>query len=710
MTSRRTSRADRWRHRSAAVLAVAVIVAMVGTAGPGAQPASAASSGSVVGGPGAKLAPNPNPNPDPDPNPNPDPDPNPNPDPDPNPNPNPDPDPTPPTQNPDPLQPDPANDPAAIAREQAAEAARQEAEAAREAAEKAAELAEAQQKVRIAWEKRGRPSRMIVIRSTRVDVVANGQLDSQVPRVAGPVAVENLDKVLPASWMSVDGETARLTAAVVLTPGVTFELAGGAIKTLQLGGGAKANEAAIVHTGGGKLVVRGMTVTSAHRETGEPLAANVKGRPYIVVSGNGSLRAEDAQFNDLGTIDTGNDDGHPAIVFNRNSTGKLTRTSMAKNSIGLKLSRSQGVELDDVTVAESSGDGIVMQGDLKTVMTNVKVEKNGANGVLVTGDSTDRPIGGIATNDNKTYGVAVVGQTKPLVQGVTTTADRAGGLRISRSSEVTVRDFAATDQPIGVFTHVNSTAIVLDGLRMSGGRRGVVIEKSTKGLEVRGSTIEGARVAGVAIGGHNIQVHDSRVADARTGVRIERGAGEVTVKGLTVDRGRDGVVATGGTTGVVIENIIANNVTSDAVRTYSPGTKIIGGEISGGLTGIDVGAPTTITGTSIVVADEGIHSRSAELVHADQVNVDTVELGVNTAPGSPFLLTNSRVHALEAIRGEVEIRGESNDVGLPPLNLLGAVGVPLILLAFALELIHWTRQRKVGGGKRQAPPPLPAAT
>ena len=42
------------------------------------------------------------------------------------------------------------------------------------------------------------------------------------------------------------------------------------------------------------------------------------------------------------------------------------------------------------------------------------------------------------------------------------------------------------------------------------------------------------------------------------------------------------------------------------------------------------------------------------------------------------------------------------------LNLLGAIGVPLVILAVFLEVMHSARQRRFGGLRRHAPPTLPA--
>jgi hypothetical protein len=270
-----------------------------------------------------------------------------------------------------------------------------------------------------------------------------------------------------------------------------------------------------------------------------------------------------------------------------------------------------------------------------------------------------------------------------------------------------IRDITTKDQPIGLFMHVNTTNIALENLNLTGGRRGVVVEKTTKNLQIANSTIDGARVAGVAIGGHDITMDGVQVSDSRTGVRVERGAGNVVATNLKLSGGQDGLVTTAGTTGVVIRDMAADGIENDAVRNFSPGAQIIGGRVTGGLTGIDAEAATTISGTSVGLSNEGIRARTNEPVTIDNVTVDAVTVGVNIATGTPVALTNSRVHALEAVRGSYP-GGAGNDLSLPPLNLLGAIGVPLIILALILEGMHSLRQRRYGGLNRHLPPTLPA--
>ena len=153
---------------------------------------------------------------------------------------------------------------------------------------------------------------------------------------------------------------------------------------------------------------------------------------------------------------------------------------------------------------------------------------------------------------------------------------------------------------------------------------------------------------------------------------------------------------------MILQNLQVDGVANDAVRSFSPDARILGGTIT-------VGATTTISGTSTTRTDQGIRARSTGLVHADAVDVNALSVGINAEAGCPVLLTGSHVHALEAVRGQLTQHGD-NDLSLPPLNLLGAIGSPLILLALVLELVHTARQHHLGSSaRRRQPPALPAA-
>jgi hypothetical protein len=593
-------------------------------------------------------------------------------------------------------------------------AAKEAAEAARKAAEKAEkerlraireaqERAEQAAKARASWDERGRPRQMVTIRTDRVEVVDNGRLTTLVPRRPGSLDLRGLDRMLPADWITVDGETATVNTAIVLTPGVNFEIAD--IPTVKLTGGPEVPDASAIYTGSGRLTLKNTTLNGVDR-SGQPLPFDAVGRPFIEAAGGGEVNATDVTITDMGVPEHGQATAEPAVGFNPGSTGSLVRTTLQRNNIGVEVSKAQGVNLDGVTVTESETDGIVLNGDQGTRMANLRAEKNGGNGMFVGGENSDRPVSGLTTLNNKLYGLVVTVQKGTQISGITTEADEAGGLRLNQVENVTVTDFTATDQPIGIFTHVGSTGIVLDNVRTSGGRRGVVVEKSTTNLELKNSTIEGARVAGVNVGGKEIQVNAVQITDAKAGVRIERGAAHVKLTGSTIDGGRDGVVSSPGAQDVTITDLTANNVEDGAIRLGTPHAVVSGGTINGGATGIQVTGPATITAVAINGPSAGMRVRSSELVRAENVAIEATDLGLDVSPGSQMVLANSSVHALEAVRGVFTPEG-TNNISLPPLNLLAAMGVPLILLAIVLEQVHSFRQRKVGGNKKRLPPAIP---
>lgn len=555
------------------------------------------------------------------------------------------------------------------------------------------------------WESRGRPDRLIIVRRSGIDTVAGGQLQRHAVRSVGTITLRTLAAYVPSTWLTIDGSTARLSATLVLSTGVTLGV-DAPVTTLALTGGAAAPAAASVFTGGGSVALSGVTVTSADPATGAPMPVG-PGRPFIQVSQGGRLDAADAVIGDLGAVV--GPKTYPGLTFDAGSGGSVVRTTLSRNTVGLSLDRSVGVRLDTVTVSQSATDGLALHGDTDTSLIGIRAEGNGKNGVIVSGRSSPRPITGITTQSNHDFGVVVVGQAQPHVSAILTTGDGAGGMEINHSTDVAVTGFTAINEPVGVYTHVSSARVTLDGLTVTGGRHGVVVEKTTAGLTLTRSRVEGTEL-GVSLGGHQMRLTDVTLVDSQTAVAIQRGAADVTVDGLTIGGGKDGFIANPGTTGVVVRNLSTTGVANTAVRALSPDEQILGGRIDGSSTGIDVQAPTTLTGITIAGADTGVRARTTKDVRASQVDIAAVAVGINVADGTPVVLSGSRVHALESIRGTITEQGV-NDLSLPPLSLLGAIGVPLVALAVLLETVAalraLRRKRKRAGALATDDPPRP---
>jgi hypothetical protein len=110
-----------------------------------------------------------------------------------------------------------------------------------------------------------------------------------------------------------------------------------------------------------------------------------------------------------------------------------------------------------------------------------------------------------------------------------------------------------------------------------------------------------------------------------------------------------------------------------------------------------------VTSTQIGLTSTGVRARGTDPITLARVKIDAVAVGIDAEQGSAATVRASSVHALEAVRGTVTLLGV-NDLSLPPLNLLGAIGLPLVLLAILLEVLHLLRQRKYGPTRRIQPP------
>ena len=353
-----------------------------------------------------------------------------------------------------------ADQAAGAARARAA-AAEQQARAAAAEARRVAQLAANRQRVRATWESRGRPARLVIVRDVSLDIVTQGRLTRRTPRRAGPLNLTTLSRYLPSSWLSIDGGTATLTAAVVLTPRVVLDI-GGDVTTVKLTGGATLSQAASIYTGSGRILLHGVTITSADPASGQPLTAS-PGRPFLVVTSGGRLDASDVTATDLGTSDDG-PRPRSAIQFNPGSTGSVVRSTFTRNSVGLQLDGSQDVRIEDVAVTESLGHGLATSRDSGTVLRGIRAERNGGNGIRLNTTTTKEPITGVSTAGNGRFGIAAIRLRDTRIEDMRANGDAAGGLELSQSTGVTVSGFAATDEPAGVYavsyTHLTLPTIL----------------------------------------------------------------------------------------------------------------------------------------------------------------------------------------------------------------------------------------------------------
>ena len=179
----------------------------------------------------------------------------------------------------------------------------QQARARAKASRRAARLVESGRRAQASWEAHGRPTSMVVVRPTSVDLVTEGRLTRRVPRRVGDVDAARAGPVR-AAVLAVDNRRQRAARRRTRPhPGRHRGCRRCGRDDFDAGRWDDAAGGGVSYTGGGRLVLHGVTVSSSDRAFHGVLPP-AAGRPFIVVSSGGRLEAIDATISDLGTPDT----------------------------------------------------------------------------------------------------------------------------------------------------------------------------------------------------------------------------------------------------------------------------------------------------------------------------------------------------------------------------------------------------------------------
>jgi hypothetical protein len=568
-------------------------------------------------------------------------------------------------------------------------AAHQQASQARRAAEAAA----AEQAAQAAWLRTGKPARLIVVRPRVIDTITAGHLTSRLARAGGPLSLLDVAAYVPSDWLTISRDTAVLSATLALTADSTLDAG---VATLRLSGDSDPASAASIWVGRGTLTLNNVLVTSWYSASQQPMPVSAPGRPFLVVGSGGQLNASGTTLSDLGA--TG---GPPAggdragVVFAPGSSGSLLRTRLVRNLVGLKLSRSNRVHLEGVTVDDSGNDGLILHEDQGTNLQTVNVTNSGGNGVLVTGVAGGRVLSGVSTSGNGAFGVAVIRQNHVQVMDTATSANRAGGLRLTGCTACTITRTTVANEPIGLLVNGGGSQVAVDHAQMRSVGRGVVLTHGVTEIDIHDLSVDDAGTIGVAVAATGVRLRGINVRNSTTGVQVNSLASQVAVADPTIVGGGNGIVVADGARGVTLKNVTIGGVDHTAVVVSAPDVLITGGRIHGGNTGINLRAPARIDGTSVSEVREGVHVARGVTGRGSRIDVLATNSGIKVDGDGQFILTNSRVRANQALRGRVVLKGD-NTISLPPFPWFGGIGVLLIAAAVSLELLHIVLQRRRG--------------
>jgi hypothetical protein len=545
-----------------------------------------------------------------------------------------------------------------------------------------------------AWQRSGRPERLMVVRPTSVDLVSNGTVVQRLYPAAGSVAISWLAANVGQSWIShAHGNltTVQVRAAVLLTPGTTLRI-GPVTKKVLFTAGTTAASGTWIRGSRATLDVRGTTLGSVDTNGRETSAAGTAGSPYILMGAGGQLDITDSTITGFGLPGTGHA-GFSGVTWGKGSTGYAVGSSFVGNRTGLRLAGSSGVRLSKVTVKGSVGDGVVLNGDTGTTVQNLTSQGNGRNG-LAAGGTDQRNLSGISTRDNHGSGVKATAQNGLRLTGVTSQGDKGGGIRLVSCAGCTVDRAVVDGAPVALAVSGAGSQVTVKDPQLSNGVTGISLAAGIKGASVSGGTVR-AFERGIAISGSDVTVRATTVRDSRTGISVYGQAGNAALNGVTVRGGRVGVTASGTTSGISLTGVRISGTSSKGLSSASPGLRVTGGSVSGATTAVDLGASARLDTLTVSGARRGVHLAAG--VHATGTALDVLaeRKGIEVGRKARMDLTDSRVRAPIALSGQGSVQRHGNtQVTLPPFPWLGFAALLALTLAAGLQTVHQVRHRR----------------
>ncbi|MFE9602773.1 right-handed parallel beta-helix repeat-containing protein [Streptomyces hokutonensis] len=544
-----------------------------------------------------------------------------------------------------------------------------------------------------AWQRNGKPDRLIVIRPGVVDLVHHGVIEARRSPGAGDVRMSWLAANAGPDWITQDSDdpsAVQIRAAVLLTPGTTLRIGRVTKKVLFTAGGSAAS-GTWIRGSRATLDIRDTTLAAVGPGGGD-LADGTGPRPYLYMGAGGRLDISDSTVSGFGLSGRA-PSRFSGVTWGKGSTGSAVRSTFQGNRTGLRLAGSVGVRLNDVTAKDSAEDGFVLNRDTGTSVTGLTARSNGRNGVTV-GGTDGRTLSRVTTRDNKGFGVRATPQNGLSLVRADSGSDRGGGIRLLSCVNCTVSDATVRHTKTAVSVTGPGSQVTVDKPRLSDGRTGISLGEDIRSATVTGGTV-GDFTRGVSVSGPRVTVAGTRIDGSRTGISVAGRAHDVALREVTIAGSRTAVTAAATTTGVSLTSVQVRNASGKGLASASTGLRIKGGSVSGAGTAVDLGAPARLDGLTITGAQRGIHLSRAVRATGTELDVLAERKGIEADRGAVIDITDSRVRAPLAMAGDGEIvRHGHTEVTLPPFPWLGFAAIVALLSAIGLQTVHQVRHRR----------------
>ncbi|MFI9029455.1 right-handed parallel beta-helix repeat-containing protein [Streptomyces sp. NPDC053560] len=549
-----------------------------------------------------------------------------------------------------------------------------------------------------AWERTGRPDRLMVLRPRSISLMNGGTLVRRLYPGTPSVSLSWLAANAGREWISQEPgapSTVRVRTAILLAPGTILRIDDRTKKVL-LSAGRDARSGTWITGSRASLDVDSTTLASVGAEGSGLAPADAPGRPYVSMGAGGRMDFRNATVSGLGRIGDTTTADQSGVTWARGSTGSATGSTFEGNYTGLRLAGSKDVTLENVTASGATEDGIVLKGDSGTKASGLAADSNGRTGIAL-GGTDDRTLAGLTTRDNDGAGIKATLQRGLTLNSPNSHFDQGGGIDLTSCRQCVVRkaNVESSSRAAVRVSGGDSTVSVVDSelTGHNGSEPGILLGEGIESATVSGGTVGGFD-RGIGITGSRVRVERTSLSGNRTGIVIGGEADHVALRDVRVDGGETGVLASPTTSHITLNDVRVTEASRKGLASSSPGLRVTGGSLSGGTTAVDLGAPAHLEKVAVGSSHRGMHLAHNVRASGRSVDVLAERQGVVADAGSRLDLTDSRVRAPVALDGDGEVkRHGKTEITMPPFPWLGFAALVALALAVVLQTLHHVRHR-----------------
>lgn len=196
----------------------------------------------------------------------------------------------------------------------------------------------------------------------------------------------------------------------------------------------------------------------------------------------------------------------------------------------------------------------------------------------------------------------------------------------------------------------------------------------------------------------DVVVADNLVRGNRVGIRSVGESLRNRFRSNRVVDNADGIELYGGTRDAVLEGNVVRGFKGTGLEVDAPGSRVKGGWVQGGSTGVDVGASASIQDLSIREVKRGLIVRDGAVASGRGLTVDARQVAVAADPGGSVKLAASRLRAPQSARAAGVEWGAGMQEQVSQTPPIALAGIGFLAAAVALEVFRRLRDPRTTPG------------